>query len=184
MSWCPHQAPVATLGQLSLDAPRGGERGTREGAATDRGQFLVCRFGQPTTVCLEFRHQRTDVMVRRPKRDVFLHQQFRQIHGSHEVGPSGSYLVKFRRGQRTRQDVGTGNRRVNRVEQHPFVLLKIAVVSERQCLEHHVDCGKVAQHSADLSPYQLGDVGVAFLWHGRRTRRPRVAHACDTELCR
>ena len=66
---------------------------------------------------------------------------------------------------------------LDRAEDRRLVLLEVAVVGERQPLEHRGQAQQRAQRSAAPAPNQLGDVRVLLLGHDAGPRRHLVGQA-------
>ena len=66
---------------------------------------------------------------------------------------------------------------VDGVEHRLLVLLQVAVVGERQCLERRQQAGEVTDETTGLATGQLGDVGVLLLRHDARPGRVGVVQA-------
>ncbi len=120
------------------------------------------------------RHARAD----QPLGDVGGQREALRRRGLEHLRPQGQR--RDHAGDRGQQE----QQLLHGVEDRLLVLLQVAVVGQRQALEHREQAGQVADEPAGLAAGQLGDVGVLLLRHDRRPGRPGVVEARPAELGR
>ena len=77
-------------------------------------------------------------------------------------------------GKHSCKDINTGHHRIRRIKKGFLVLLHVPVIGKRQSLHYRQQRDEVAVHTAGLSAYQFGHVGVLLLRHDAAAGRECV----------
>ena len=143
----------------------------------ERAQILARERAQVGVLLDAVRDDPADRLVRLAERHALAHERLGEIGGEqHRVarGLAHARLVHAQRGDRAGHHLERVAQRARRVEDRLLVFLEIAVVGERQALQHREQRHEVADRAARLAAHELGHVGVLLLRHQARAGRVGV----------
>ena len=112
-------------------------------------------------------------------------QEVSQVRRGAEVAGGGlthPLRVELGVAEQGRHCAQAAGNRVQAVKNALFVFLQIAVVGQRQALQHRQQRRQIAHHASRFTPHQLSDLGVFLLRHDGAARRYLVAQLEETEL--